>query len=280
MFRVVTDGSVDMPAGWQQAFGIDIVPIPIQIEDKTYLQGVDLSDADFYRTVRETGKVPKTSLPSVGQFIEFYQRIARPGDTILSIHVSSKMSGTYSSAVAAARELADRYRIVLFDSLSGSAALAFLCREARLLEQAGKSVDEIIQRLEKIRQGLSIILTLENLEFARLSGRVGALRAALVSLLSIKPIVVLKDGALNLGEKVRTRGKALERVLELVCQASGGRVVNLAVVHCCDPDAGEKLRARLQEICRVKEAIVTELSISVAANLGPGTVGVVVYPVE
>jgi DegV family protein with EDD domain len=282
MLKIVTDGSIDLPAEWQQDFGIEIIPIPIQIGGQTFLQGVDLSNDDFYRIVRETGKIPKTSLPSVGQFVEFYQRIANPGDTILSIHVSSKMSGTFNAAMAAAQELADRCsaRIILFDSLSGSAALGFLCREARLLERAGSSIEEILCRLTLIRQRLSIILTLENLDFAKMSGRVSALRAALVSLLNVKPIVVLKEGLLSLGEKARTRGRALERVVDMVRQRAGEQKVNLAVVHCLDPQTGQALLARLREYCNCQVMIITELSISVAAHLGPGTVGVVVYPVE
>lgn len=280
MLHIVTDGSVDMPEGWKENYRIDVVPIPIQIGDRLYFQGVDLNDAEFYRIVRETGLFPKTSLPSVGQMVEFYNHIAAPGDSILSLHVSSRLSGTFNSAVQAAGSLSDIYKIIPFDSGNGSAGLGYMCREARLLERAGASLQEIQSRLETIRQNLHIVLTINTLEFAYRSGRINTLQAAVASLLSIKPIVTLKDGLLDMSEKVRTRGRAVQRVVELIRERAAEHQVNLAVVHSCDPSTAEWIAAQLKTLVRCKEVIQTELSISVAAHLGPGTVGVVVYPVD
>lgn len=280
MLHIVTDGSVDMPGGWKESYQIHVVPIPIQIGGRLYYQGVDLDDAEFYRIVREAGLFPRTSLPSVGQLVEFYHSIASPGDTILSLHVSSRLSGTFNSVVQAARSLSDIYTIIPFDSGNGSAGLGYMCRDARLLERAGASLQEIQERLEAIRRSLHIVLTLDTLEFARRSGRINALQAAVASLLSIKPIISLKEGLLDMTEKVRTRSRALQRVVALIQQVAGERQVNLAVVHSCDPSTADWLARQLQAVCRAKELIVTDLSISVAAHLGPGTVGVVVYPVD
>lgn len=278
MLRIVTDGSVDMPDGWQEEYDIQIVPIPIQFGNRTFLQGVDLSNEAFYRLVHETGMIPKTSLPSPSQFSQMYQKIARQGDTILSVHVSSKMSGTFSAAVTAARELVDKYKIIPIDSGSGSAALGFMCREARLMQREGASLQNILERLDFIRQNLSIVMALDSLDFARMSGRVSAMKAAIASLLSVKPIVVLKDGLLGMAEKVRTRNKSLDRVLEIARQCAADREVNVAVVHCQDPEAGKSLLQQVKSALRCRDLVMTELSISVAANLGPGTVGIVVYP--
>ncbi len=278
MLRIVTDGSVDMPDGWQEEYDIQIVPIPIQFGNRTFLQGIDLSNEAFYRLVRETGMIPKTSLPSPSQFSQMYQKIAGLGDTILSIHVSSKMSGTFSAAVTAAKELADKYKIIPIDSGSGSAALGFMCREARLMQREGASLQNILERLDFIRENVSIVMALESLDFARMSGRVSAMKAAIASLLSVKPIVVLKDGLLGMAEKVRTRNKSLDRVLEIARQCAADREVNVAVVHCQDPEAGKSLFQQVKSALRCRDIIMTELSISVAANLGPGTVGIVVYP--
>ncbi len=280
MLRIVTDGSVDMPDGWQSEYDIQVVPIPIQFGNRTFLQGIDLSNDAFYRLVKETGMVPKTSLPSPVQFIEFYQKIAEIGDTILSIHVSSKLSGTFTSAVTAAKELTGKYKVIPVDSGSGSAALAYMCREARQLEQGGISVQGILDRLAFIRQNTNIVMALDSLEFAALSGRVSALKAAIASLLRVKPIVVLKDGLLGMSEKVRTRSKSLDRIVEIARQYAAGQKVNVAIVHCQDPEAGKSLAKRVKDVLSCKEIIMTELSISVAANLGPGTVGIVVYPSE
>jgi DegV family protein with EDD domain len=147
MLQIVTDGAADMPAGWEKEYDIQVIPINIQFGERTYLQGVDLSNEDFYRLVEESGKIPKTSQPSPFQFKEFYESVAKAGDTILSVHVTSKLSGTFESAVTAARELGDKFNIFPFDSGAGSAALGMMCREARLMERAGTATQQIIERM-------------------------------------------------------------------------------------------------------------------------------------
>lgn len=278
MLHIVTDGAADMPEEWREKYEIQIVPINIHFGEHTYLQGVDLSNEAFYRLVDESGQIPKTSQPAPFHFKELYERIGRLGDTILSIHVTGRLSGTFDSAVAAARELADRLRVIPFDSGAGSAALGMMCREARLLERAGAGLEKIIERLEFIRQNISIVLTLDSLHYARLSGRVGTLQAALASLLHVKPIIVLRNGLLEMADKVRTRGRAIDHVLDMLHQRFGAQPVHVAAVHARDPEAGAALAERAATLLNIRELIVTELSVAVAANLGPGTIGLVVYP--
>lgn len=280
MLRIVLDGAGDMPAGWASTFGLDVIPINIHFGEQTFLQGIDLSDADFYRIARESGTIPKTSQPSPQQFMDFYRRIAKPGDTILSIHVTSKLSGTYESAEIAAREISDEFTVLPFDSASGSAAMGYMGMEARELERAGASVQAILERLQFIRRHINIVLTLNTLEFARKSGRVKALQAALASLLNVKPIVALQDGVLDMADRVRTRRRSLETTVERVLRTVGNRPVNAAVVHAQDAESGETLMDIVRTTLNCRQLIMTDLSISVAANLGPGTVGVVAYPVE
>jgi DegV family protein with EDD domain len=125
-----------------------------------------------------------------------------------------------------------------------------------------------------------IILTLDTLEYARRSGRVKALQAALASLLNVKPVVILREGVLELGDRVRTRRKSLEYVQDLVAQRVGDRLVNAAVVHSEDPKSGEHLMEAVRSRLNCNQLVMTELSIGLAANLGPGTVGLIAYPVE
>ena len=278
MLQIVTDGAADMPAGWEKEYNIHVVPINIQFGDKTYLQGVGLSNEAFYQMVEESGRIPKTSQPSPFQFKEFYERVAKPGDTILSMHVTSKLSGTFASAVAAAREMAGRFNIIPFDSGSGSAALGMMCREARIMERAGAASQQIIERMYQIRRNVQIVLTMDKLDYARMSGRVGALQAALASALNVKPIVVLREGLLDMAERVRTRGKALERVLETLHNRFEKEPVHVAAVHARDLGSAQALFERARKIFNIRELIITELSVAVAANLGPGTVGLIVYP--
>jgi DegV family protein with EDD domain len=280
MIRIVTDGAADLPPGWDEEYDIDVIPINIHFGEKTYLQFEELDNEGFYKLVEETGKIPKTSQPSPHQFSEFYRKIAQKGDTILSIHVTSKLSGTYASAVAAVDEVKGLFNVIPFDSAGGSLGTGFMCRAARVKEKAGESVDRIIEHLESVRKKVHIILTLDTLEYARMSGRVGTLSAALASVLNVKPIAKLEDGVVNMVEKVRTRKAALERVLDLGKEAVGDLPVHLGVLQARDPEAGKLMLEAAKKIFNSREADMAELAISLAANFGPGTVGLVLYPAE
>jgi len=280
MLRIITDGAADFPAGWEEEFDIQIIPINVHFGEETFLQYVEISLDDFYKKIDSGSVFPKTSQPSPHQFSEFYKKIADEGDTILSIHVTSKLSGTYASAVIAAEELDGKYNVIPFDSAGGSLGIAFMCRAARMMDREGKSVDEIVDHLEAIREKVEIILTLDNLEYARRSGRVGTLRAALASVLNVKPIAVLKDGVLEMVERVRTRNASLERVLEMGKESFGDRPVHLGIVHARDPESAMKLSGQAKELFNSKDVVQSDLSVSLAINLGPGTVGLVLYPAE
>ena len=280
MLHIVTDGAADMPPEWGEKYNIHTVPINIQFGETTYLQFIDLDFESFYDKVAETKMVPKTAQPSPHQFVEFYKKVANEGDTILSIHVTSKLSGTYTSAVIAAEELKDQYNIIPYDSAGGSMGIGFMCREARKMIDAGKNTDEIIAYLDKVRDDVQVILTLDTLEYARMSGRVGALSAALASVLNVKPIAVLKDGVIEMVGKVRTRKAALKRITEMAKERYGDRPMYLGIVHARDLQAGEKLLADAEGFFNTKDTVITDLSLSLATNFGPGTVGIVLYPAE
>ena len=275
MLHIITDGAADIPVGWKEEFDIQIVPINIHFGEETYLQYVEMDLEGFYNKVDSGSVFPKTSQPSPHQFVEFYKKIAKKGDTILSVHVTSKLSGTYASAVAAAEEVRDIFRVFPVDSAGGSLGIAFMCRAARMMERAEKSVEEIVQHLETIREKVEIFLTLDTLDYARRSGRVGTLSAALASVLNVKPIAVLKDGVLNMTEKVRTRKLSLQRILEMGKETFGDRPVHLGVVHARDPEAGANLLEEAKKRFNVRDAVQADLSVSLAINLGPGTVGLV-----
>jgi DegV family protein with EDD domain len=281
MLRIITDGAADMPPEWEKEFDIQVIPINIQFGEKTFLQNVDLDNAGFYKMVDETRTIPKTSQPSPHQFTEFYKKIAKKGDTIISIHVTSKLSGTYTSAVQAAEEVKDSFKVYPVDSMVGSVAIGFMCREARKMDRAGITPEEIVKKLEGIRERVRAIFTLDTLEYARLSGRVGALQAAMASVMNVKPIAILKGGVLNMAERVRTRKASVARVIAIGEAEFGKTPVYLGILQANDKPSGEALMAEARKHFNVVgEPVMTDLSISVAANLGPGTVGLVLYPVE
>ncbi len=148
------------------------------------------------------------------------------------------------------------------------------------MERAGKSVDEIVKNIEALKNTVRVILTLDTLEYAKMSGRVGTLQAALASALNVKPIAVLREGVLNMAERVRTRKAALDRVISMAKEEFGNKPVYLAVVHARDLKSGQALLDQARSHFNAKETMINDLSISIAANLGPGTVGLILYPIE
>ncbi|MDD2923349.1 MAG: DegV family protein [Anaerolineales bacterium] len=280
MLRIVTDGAADVPAAWEKEYDISIVPINIHFGEKTFIQFEEMDFASFYREVSANKTFPKTSQPSPHQFAEFYKKNFSKDDDILSIHVTSKLSGTYASCVSAAEELKGEYKIVPFDSAGGSMGIAFMCRTARQLANAGKSVDEIVKRLEELRPQTHVILTLDTLEYARRSGRVGTLSAALASILNVKPIARLQDGLVHMVDKVRTRKNAIARVIEMGKAEVGNAPVHVGVVHANDEQSGKMLMEEARKNFNVKDIEFSDLTISLAINFGPGTVGLILYPAE
>lgn len=280
VLRIATDGSADMPARWRSEYQIDVMPLRLNFGDRTFTQGVDLTSDDFYRLVQQTHQIPQTSLPSPEQVKDFYRSIAKRGETILSIHLASKLSGTFHAFQLAAQELVNEYPIHVIDSGAGSAGLGFMCREARRMWQAGLPVEQILRRLRSARERLFISFTVDRLDFALMSGRINSMQNAISSILKIKPIIVLRDGLLEMAEKVRTRRRSLDRMLEVVRERIGQQQVDLAVVHAADPSMAEEMLAKAKQFFNVRDVIVTDLSIPVAAHLGPGTIGIVAYPVS
>ncbi|MHB0923063.1 MAG: DegV family protein [Bellilinea sp.] len=280
MLRIVADGSADMPEGWEEKFGINILPLNIQLGEETFLQGRDITSSNFYDLVLAKKLPPKTSLPSPSQVIEFYKSIVKKGDQILSIHVGSKLSGTYNVVQKAAGELVGEIEVFPLDSGAGSAAIGFMCREARILDHLGWPASSIVSHLSSLREKLTVIFTVENLEFVRLSGRINSLQSGLASLLKINPIIVLKDGLLNMAQKVRTRQHAIDTIIENVRSRVGDNKIHLAIVHAACPETAKSLVEKVRKLIpTADEIVVTELSIPVAAHLGPGTIGIVAYPV-
>jgi DegV family protein with EDD domain len=280
MIKIVTDTTCDLPPAMVEEHDITMVPINIQFGTENYHEGVDIDRELFYRKIDELGIIPTTSQPSVGEFAEVYRRLAREegADIIISPHVTGKLSGTYQSARMATEEVADEVKVYPYDSLAGSAALGFMCVEASRMARAGKGPEEIISRLDQIRSGTHVILVLDTLEYSRKSGRVGGLRAALASLLNVKPIVHLEDGLLAVLENVRTRRKSLDRLLEIVEEKVGTEdPMNLGVIHAMAPDVAEEMLSRAERRLNCQEAFVVDLCASLTVHFGPGTIGACFY---
>jgi DegV family protein with EDD domain len=280
MLKIVMDTAGDLVEGWHDMYDIDLIPINIIHKGKTYLQGIDISYEDFYQMVEEEGAIPSTSQPSPFQFVEFYRQIANKSDQVLSIHVTEKLSGTMDSCNQAANELKNELNITPFDSASGSLVMGMMAKEARIMDRNGKPLQEIISHLEQIRDQHRLIFTLDTLKFARMSGRIKHLQAALAALLKVKPIIELKKGVLEMGEKVRSRTQSIDLLLNKMEKTFGDQRIMAGVIYARDQQSGVDLLQRIIERFNCAEAIIGELSISLAAHFGPGTLGLAAYPVK
>ena len=281
MIKIVTDSTCDLTQNYVDRHNIKVVPIVIHFGEDEYLDGETIDGSTFYRMIEERQALPKTSQPSPGHFATAYREIAAAGeaDQILSIHVTGKLSGTCTSAQMAAEMVKDEISIEVFDSLGGSAGMGFMCIEAARMAEAGASLQEILARLEYIRGEVNIFLTLAELRFAQMSGRVGKLQGTLASLLNVKPIIFLEDGIIDARERVRTRRRAVERMLELTAERVGDSPVNLGIVHAEAFKEAEALLAQAQAMFNYQECYINDLALGLAVQFGPGTLGVITYRV-
>lgn len=276
--RIVMDNSGDIPADLIEKYNIYIVPVNIMFGTEEFLSGVTMDHAAFYEKVKTVGahNFPKTSQPTPYQFVEAYKEILATGEKdIYTVTVSEKLSGTYASAEAARKELAGEGNFHLFDSQAGSAGIGYLALEAARMAEAGASAEEITRRLGKMRDNMSIVFVIDNLEFAVKGGRVSGLQATFANLLSIKPIMTLQDGLIVPAGKVRTYKKALNHIVDAIKEKTGGRPIKLAVIHAGVPEAGEALLAQAKQSLNATETMLADIAISVAVNMGPGALGIV-----
>ncbi len=282
MIRIVTDSTCDLPADLLARYRIRVVPINIQFGQESFQENVTLGQDEFYRKVAALNQIPTTSQPSLGQFARAYQAVAAEENTgaILSLHITGHLSGTYHAAVVAAGQMPETPPITVFDSLSGSMGLGFMVLEAAQLAEAGATMAEVLARLEEIRQRMCIFLSLDNLRFARMSGRVGKVQEMLASLLSVKPMLTVQVGKLELVNRARSRSQALAGLINALGDALakwGDASPKLAVIHAQAAQTAQELAAACLKRFGKLPDVINTLSIGIAVHLGPGTVGVVGY---
>jgi len=279
MIKIVTDSTADVPEELLERYDIRLVPINIQFGTETYQEGIDIDRPTFFRMLDEYPTIPTSSQPSPGQFVDVYRPLVEDGHSIISLHVTSKHSGTYQSALLA-KSMLPEADIEVFDSLSISIGTGYQVLAAARAAQEGKSMGEIIEILEGIRSRMYLYLTPATLKYLQKSGRVGKLARALASLLNVKPIIKVEDGTLEAFEKVRTRSKSLDRIVELTAEAVGTTdPVKLGVSHAEVPDEAEELRERLERTFNCDEMHVVDLACSLTVHGGPGIIGIISYKV-
>jgi DegV family protein with EDD domain len=271
--RIVTDSTADLPADVVTRFNITVVPLHIYFGDEQFEDGVSITSDEFYRRLATPDQpFPRTSAPSAGEFAVAYERIGDGADDIVSIHLSPKLSATYTAAAAAAELAAPRRRITVVDSATASLALGLLVLQAATMSDSGASARQIVAATESSAPRTRFFGVLETLEYLRRGGRIGSARAFLGALLHTKPLVGLRDGVAYPIERIRGRQRALERIIQMVAQAAP--LDYLAVGHTTDEEGMEALAQRLSTHFPSERILRTQCGATLGSYLGPGAFGV------
>lgn len=274
---IVTDSTADLPPQLAKSKAITVVPLTLNFEGRSMLDGVDIKPTEFYRKLPNATTHPTTSQPSAGQFAETYSSLLADHSAIVSIHISEKLSGTYASAVQGA-EMTDPSRVTVIDSLLVSMSLGLLTLAAAELAAQGKDAAQIAEKVTSMREQVHTYFSVATLEFLRRGGRIGRAGALVGSVLQVKPVLSIRDGLVTPLERVRTFDRALRRVVELAQETDRGQGLCVIVGHA---DAEADAQRVASEIEPVAETLMIQpLGPVVGAHAGPGVVGLGCYPAE
>jgi len=267
--KIVTDSCADLPPQLAQELGITVVPVYVRFGEKVYRDGVDISQDEFYQKLVESSVHPSTAAPSPGDFARVYEEAAQEADEIVSIHLTSKHSATYDSALRG-RELARAgYRIEVVDSLSLSMGLGLIAMDAARLARAGEGLQAITDEVRRAVQCIRLLGVLDTLKYVLLGGRIGKARALLGTLLNVKPLLTMRDGELLPAGLARTRARGIDRLFDFVKSALN--VQEVAIVHSTTPDEASSLRERIGSIFAKERIHVARLGPALGVHGGPGT---------
>lgn len=279
MIKLVVDSTCNLSPETLKKYDIGVAPIAIQFGNETFEEGINIDRDLFYRKIDEMGIIPTSSQPSPARFKEFYEELSGQDHSILVITVTGKHSGTYDSAILA-QDMVPSAEVEVFDSLSLSIGTGWMVLEAAQAIEAGQTMDQIVSRLNVIRDHTLLYFTPATLKYLQMSGRVGRLQGAIGSLLNVKPIIYVEEGVLEAKENVRTRSKSRERILELIEEGVGTEAaINLGVIHARAPEDGQQLLSEALARFNCKETLIVDLVPSLAVHGGPGIIGLSAYPV-
>jgi DegV family protein with EDD domain len=277
---IVTDSTSDIPVDIQQKYGVEVIPLNVIFGDKNYKDGVTIKSKEFFEMLPTAAHHPSTSQPSPGEFVDLYEKVLKGFDSIISIHISSKLSGTCQSAVMAS-EILSSADITVVDSRTASLGCGMAVIAAAKARNEGASKEEIVALAESVASKQILFITVETLEWLQRNGRIGKASALLGSLLNLRPILKIEDGAVAPHAKIR--GK-MSKVLDGVVEAAGeyvphGSKVRIALVHGNVPERAEILANQFKSVYQVEEVFYNEIGPVIGVHVGPGAVGAIVVPV-
>jgi DegV family protein with EDD domain len=266
--KIVTDSTADLPPGVAEEMGITVVPVYLRFGDEVFHDGVDISADEFYRRLTHDSIHPSTTQPSPQDFADAYKGLSQKADGIISIHVSGKLSGTCNSALQGKETAGGKCPIEVIDSQVVTMGLGQLAMAANTLAQSGKSLPQVVEEIKKMIPSIHVFGLLDTLKYLALGGRIGKVQALLGSVLSVKPMLTIKDGVLTPAGRVRSRAKGADILFDYVKNAAD--IQDLAVVYNTAPDEAQAFVKRLGSIFPEEKIRLTQLGPALGVHTGPG----------
>ena len=266
--KIVTDSCSDLPTQLAQEMGITVVPVYLRFGEKVYRDGVDISHDEFYQKLEESSVHPSTAAPSPGEFAKVYEEAVQETDEIVSIHLTSKHSAVYDSALQGRELVETGCRIEVVDSLSVSMGLGLIAVAAARLAKEGEGLQAVMDEVREAIQCIRLLGVFDTLKYLLRGGRIGKSRALLGTLLNVKPLLTMRDGELLPAGLARTRSKGIERLLDFVKNALN--VQEVAIVHSTTPDEASSFRERIGSIFAKERIHVARLGPALGVHAGPG----------
>ena len=272
---IVTDSTAYLPEEIISTYQINVVPLVVIWGEETFLDNVEIGPEEFYKRLSTAEQMPSTSQPSIQAFYDVFKRLHAEGYDILTIVISSALSGTLDSALQAKKMLPDA-NIALVDSQYTSLPMAFMALAAARAAKNGMSLEECVKAVETVRDHTQVFFAVDTLEFLHRGGRIGGASRFLGTALQLKPILFLKDGKIEALEKVRTSKRAHERLIELVEAEVGDKspINFLGVVHAAAEETGQGLLKVAEQKFEPEELMFATLSPVLGTHTGPGTIGI------
>ena len=274
---VVTDSTAYLPETALDGLHIPVIPLWLIWGDERFRDRIDIEPPAFYRRLRDSKTFPTTSQPSAGEFEEFFRQAGGEADAVVGVFISSRISGTVPNAQAALAQLAD-LDIRVVDSLSTSMGLALVVLATARAAAAGKSLDEVAAVAEDMRDRVHILFAVDTLEYLHRGGRIGGAKRFLGTALNIKPLLHLENGGVEPLVQVRTKRKAIARMLDEAEQRLAGKPMAAAgVIDVDNPEEGDAVAEQAKERFGISTVYRTTVSPVIGAHVGPGTVGIGFY---
>ncbi len=270
--KIVTDSAADLPSILSEELDITVVPVYLRFGEQVYRDRVDISEEEFYQRLLHDPVHPNTTQPSPQDFASVYDKLSQEADGIISIHITSKLSGTYNSAVQGKKMVSNRCPIEVVDSQTLSIAVGLMAIQASKMAGSGMSLQQIMNELGKIIPNVHLLILFDTLKYLVKGGRVGKAKGLVGSILNVKPLLTVRDGELVPSGQVRTRSKGIDRLLDFVKDAT--EIQDLAILHSTTPDEAQALVERTSPIFPKERTILARLGPGLGVHGGPGILAI------